>query len=148
MIHCLYGFLVICSLSAGISFGNKKVSGRNLKCLSPKRCNLVLESLTMHLFHSRQVFVHAILSSHFRTLWPVVYFLIPRQILVDLNFYVATCPEQGPFMLAFSGFSEAIVFKRISDQLDTLSIVEFKVVAFFGGLIGTYRHGIDVGPKY
>ena len=50
-------------------------------------------------------------------------------------------------MLTFSGFSEAIVFKRVSNQLDTLSIVEFKKVPFVGGLIGTDRHGINVRPK-
>lgn len=101
----------------------------------------------MDLFHSRQVFVHAILASHFGTLRPVVYFLIPRQILVDLHFNVAAWPEESPFVLTFSGFSEAIVFKRVSNQLDTLSIVEFKKVTFVGGLIGTDRHGINVRPK-
>ncbi len=77
----------------------------------------------------------------------MVYFLIPRQILVDLNFNVAARPEESPFVLTFSGFSETIVFKRVSNQLDTLSIVEFKKVPFVGGLIGTDRHGINVRPK-
>ena len=94
----------------------------------------------MDFFHSGQVFVHAVLASHFCALWPVV--------LVDLNFDVAACPEEAPFVLTFSGFSETIVFKRVSDQLDTLSIVEFKVVPFVGWLVGADRHGINVGPKY
>ena len=102
----------------------------------------------MDFFHSGQVFVHAVLASHFCALWPVVYFLVPCQVLVDLNFDVAACPEEAPFVLTFSGFSETIVFKRVSDQLDTLSIVEFKVVPFVGGLVGADRHGINVGPKY